>query len=184
MTGHAAQAGVLCLADFAADCRGLSPDAFRAAHGDLFFLHSGPLGKLNPAGEGQKTLAVEGHPTSPGVPMNPSADFVVFHVPPSRAGSAADDLVWIGRSEENNLVVPDASVSAIHAFLRIEPDGSVVMHDSGSRNGSRVDEEPVPAPGMGPPTALESGTRVVLGEVKLTFLHAAEFQDLVKRLLG
>ncbi|HOX47018.1 MAG TPA: FHA domain-containing protein [Myxococcota bacterium] len=171
-----------CLGDFAEDCRALSEEAFKARHGDLFFLHNGPLGKLNPAEEGQKTLAIEGRATSPGVPMNPSQDFVVFRVPPAPEGTR--DLIWIGRSEENELVIPDASVSAIHAFLRVDPSGRVLMHDSGSRNGSQVDDEPVPSPGMGPPAEIASGARVVLGEVKLTFLHAAEFQELVKRLLS
>jgi pSer/pThr/pTyr-binding forkhead associated (FHA) protein len=181
MTAQPSPARLTCLADFAEDSRALSADDFKARHGDLFFLHNGPLGKLNPAEEGQKTIALEGRATSPGVPMNPSSDFVVFRALPSPEG--ARDLIWIGRSEENELVIPDASVSAIHAFLRVDPSGRVLVHDSGSRNGTQVDDEPVPSPGMGPPAEISSGARVILGEVKLTFLHAAEFQELVKRLL-
>jgi hypothetical protein len=184
MNEQAVPSSITNLGDYQIDCRELDEAAFKERHGDLFFLHHGPIGKLNQAGDGQRTIALEGRGTSPGVPLDPRADFVVFRVPPKRQGALGDDLLWLGRSEENDVVIPDVSVSAIHAFLRLDPDGRVLMHDSGSRNGTQVEDEPVPSPGMGAPAVLESGARLVVGEVKLTFLRAAEFRSLIQQLLG
>lgn len=169
------------LGSFLEDCHRLDEPAFRARHGDLFFLHHGPLSKLRKASSASATRDSEGTPTLPAKPINPMADSVVFRVPLQL--QVSDDLIWIGRSDQNDLVLPDSTVSAIHAFLRRDPDGRVIMHDSNSRNGTMVEGKPVASPGEGPPATLESGHLVLLGNVKLTFLHAAELMSLVKQLL-
>src|SRR4051794_3146829 len=63
--------------------------------------------------------------------------------------------VRIGRARENDIQIIDASVSRVHAIIRIEESG-VSIEDQGSANGTRVRG-----------AAIESGkpVPVVLGEV-------------------
>jgi FHA domain len=42
----------------------------------------------------------------------------------------------IGRALDNDLVIDDPHCAAHHALLRIEPDGSAVLQDLGTRNGT------------------------------------------------
>ena len=60
----------------------------------------------------------------------------------------------IGRSEQNDLRLDDASVSRYHAFLR-RVDGRYLLSDVGSQNGTFVNGRRVHAP-----SALQSGDRI------------------------
>ncbi len=73
-------------------------------------------------------------------------------------------VVHIGRAEENELVLPHATVSARHARLTRRDDGTVWVEDLGSTNGTYVDGERV-----GPRGApARTGQRVGIGAVALT----------------
>jgi len=69
----------------------------------------------------------------------------------------------IGRGEQNDLRLNDASVSRYHAFLR-RVDGRYLLSDVGSQNGTFVNGRQVHAP-----SALESGDRIRAGTTELTF---------------
>jgi adenylate cyclase len=69
----------------------------------------------------------------------------------------------IGRGEQNDLRLNDASVSRHHAFLR-RVDGRYLLSDVGSQNGTFVNGRQVHAP-----SALESGDRIRAGTTELTF---------------
>ncbi|MDH6574508.1 FHA domain-containing protein [Kitasatospora sp. MAP5-34] len=49
----------------------------------------------------------------------------------------------IGRATDNDLVVPDLSVSRYHAELRARPDGRYEIVDTGSHNGTYLNGQPV-----------------------------------------
>ncbi|MFI8520654.1 FHA domain-containing protein [Streptomyces sp. NPDC085481] len=51
--------------------------------------------------------------------------------------------VRIGRAPDNDLVVDDLTVSRRHAELRAEADGTYVIHDLGSHNGTFLNGSPV-----------------------------------------
>jgi pSer/pThr/pTyr-binding forkhead associated (FHA) protein len=72
-------------------------------------------------------------------------------------------VVNIGRGEYNDVVLPDASISADHAKLQLK-EGIWVLTDLGSTNGSRVDGQPVRGD-----IGLSPGAELVLGEVVLLF---------------
>jgi cytochrome P450 / NADPH-cytochrome P450 reductase len=61
---------------------------------------------------------------------------------PGPERSLADQTVRIGRAPDNDLVVPDPSVSSYHAELRTVPDGYQIA-DLGSLNGTFVNERRV-----------------------------------------
>jgi hypothetical protein len=181
---HEGHAELMQLGDFAEDAGKLSPEVFGQRHGEAFLLHHGPLHKLNVQPGLGGTLANEGENTRPGVPFNPGADFLVFPVRRVRPATPEDDLTWVGRSEDNDVVIPDASVSAVHAMLKRGGSGEYLLQDMGSMNGTFVNDDPVPAQGMGAATRIDSGARIRLGSVDLTFLEAPEFLSLVTRLMA
>lgn len=47
----------------------------------------------------------------------------------------------VGRTKENDLTIDDSSVSKFHASLLLNADGKVVVADTGSTNGTFVDDE-------------------------------------------
>ncbi len=95
-----------------------------------------------------------------------SGDALALEVTP-RAGRARFEGVRLGRGPEHDLVVDDGTLSRAHLLLRLE-DGRWSLEDLRSSNGTRVDGLPVD----GKPVALESGTRIEAGSVRLTFYDA------------
>ena len=75
-------------------------------------------------------------------------------------------ITSIGRALENDIVIPDARVSRFHAELRRE-DGSFVLRDLGSTNGTRVGDESIDQ------KRLRDGETISLGGVLLTFRETA-----------
>src|SRR5258707_7875561 len=69
----------------------------------------------------------------------------------------------IGRSEQNDLRLNDASVSRYHAFLR-RVDGRYLLSDVGSQTGTFVNGRRVHAP-----IALPSGARIRARTTEVTF---------------
>jgi hypothetical protein len=168
------------------DSRRLGAEDFGRQHGEAFLVHHGPMGKFEQLDDLKSTMKMEGGSkgavTSSDVPFNPKKDFAVFPVRHGAAGASEEDLIWLGRSEENDVVIPDESVSAVHAFIRKGEGGGLFLQDMNSMNGSFLNNETVPPQGMGEPVELESGARVRFGTVKLTFLKTPEFLSLVTQL--
>jgi pSer/pThr/pTyr-binding forkhead associated (FHA) protein len=76
----------------------------------------------------------------------------------------ANDVVRVGRSPANDIVLDDASVSRRHALLARRGEATFVLDDrslNGTRvNGERVSEAP-----------LRDGDTVVLGHISLRYLE-------------
>ena len=75
--------------------------------------------------------------------------------------------VTIGRTPENDIHLPDPSVSRRHALLYVE-DGKAVLEDLGSRNGTFLNEIRVDK------ALLSSGDTLRLGKVTTGFLQEEE----------
>lgn len=80
---------------------------------------------------------------------------------------------FIGRSEQNDIVLPDPSkaVSRQHAELRYE-DGSFAIVDLNSQNGVWLGDERVEH------AALQPGDEVIIGGFRLVWIPEAEVADL------
>ncbi len=76
-------------------------------------------------------------------------------------------ILRIGRGSDNDVVLPDFSVSRRHAEIRNESSGFVI-HDIGSTNGVEVNGERVRA------HLLERGDRIKLGVFQLTVVPTPE----------
>lgn len=71
--------------------------------------------------------------------------------------------ISIGRAENNDLIVPDPSVSRNHAILRITNDYSRVFITDLSTHGTEVSGKPVPK-GRGTGFTIESGDTIKMGD--------------------
>lgn len=167
------------LGDFDRDARRLDASHFRDQHGDAFLVHYGSLsGFASSSGTTMVTsvLALRGE-----APWH--YDYFVFPLrKPTFVGGAADDVSRVGRGVDNDVTIPDPSLSKIHAYLTRRPSGLWTIEDAGSTNGTSVDGKLVGRRGASAPTQLHPGVRITFGLVELTFLLAEEFRSLVKRL--
>jgi hypothetical protein len=91
--------------------------------------------------------------------------------------NAFKERVTIGRTNNNDVVLEDASVSRFHAYFE-QADGQWVVVDAGSRNGSFISGKKLPGR---TPTPLFNGMVLRIGTVKLTFLSSAGFVELLER---
>src|SRR5262245_22257230 len=148
----------LPLTDLSRAARELPPPDFAARYGAAFLVHHGPLRPSIPEADG-RTIAVEttASPTA-AVRRTKAADFVVFPLL-SSGRSAFAGYVWVGRAVNNDVVIVDGTISEAHAYFQHRPTGWCVQ-DAGSKNGTFVDDEVVPAQKAGPPVAIVSGSRV------------------------
>lgn len=99
-----------------------------------------------------------------------------------RNGKSASHLITLGRAPDNDVVVPDVSISRFHAFVKEGSGGRWLMQDAGSTNGTTVNGTSVPRQGHGPPSELASGDDVRLGQVELTFLDTEALVSFALRL--
>jgi hypothetical protein len=159
--------------------RELDLESFRAQHGDAFFVHYGTLSGF--ATTLSSTVVHDILKLRGETPWQ--YDYFVFPLrKPKLTGSVADHVIRVGRSADNDVVIPEESLSKVHAYLTRRPSGVWTLEDADSTNGTFVDDVPVPVRGQGEPIALAPGARVVMAAIELTFLHAEEFRALVKRL--
>jgi hypothetical protein len=120
---------------------------------------------------------VEDVPTHIGSNAATPAPVVGDHeIYPLRAG-AGSDVVTLGRTAGNDIVVPDVTVSRRHATFR-ERDGRWVVQDAGSKNGTRVDGSRL-EPEIEQP--LRAGARVRVGDVETRFYPAPDLFELLQR---
>lgn len=82
-----------------------------------------------------------------------------------------DDSSTIGRGSSSTVPIDDTLVSRTHVTIQREPDGSYVLHDLGSRNGTlingkRVQREP-----------LRFGDRIQVGQTLFLFTHIDPLED-------
>ena len=87
-----------------------------------------------------------------------------------KPGASFPDRITIGRTPNNDIVITDASISRLHAYVK--SDGrSWLVADAGSKNGSWLDRITLDAR-----KERKLGTRMVLrlGDVDLTFYLAED----------
>ena len=102
--------------------------------------------------------------------MESTANLSLLVYPVRRNGHSAGHLITVGRAPDNDVVVPDSSISRFHAYVKEGANRQWLIQDAGSTNGTTVNGHSVPRQGSGSPIELSSGDDVRLGQVELTFL--------------
>jgi len=86
--------------------------------------------------------------------------------------------ITLGRSRSCQVRIGDASVSKVHAsIVRDVRSGQYLVFDEGSRNGTRLDGQPLPPRA---PTALWSGAYLTLGRMAFVFLEPQALRTLAR----
>ena len=87
------------------------------------------------------------------------------------------DMITVGRTRNNDLVLTDVQVSKFHAYFRAH-GRDMELVDAGSINGTRVGEDALPPKGTG--RVVRLGDRVRFGHLEFTFLDAGGCWDTIK----
>jgi hypothetical protein len=90
-----------------------------------------------------------------------------------KPGASFADRITIGRTHNNDIEIPDHSVSRFHAYVR-QADTGWMIADAGSKNGSWLRDSALEARRE---QALLSRAVLRLGEVELTFYVANDLFD-------
>jgi S1-C subfamily serine protease len=85
-----------------------------------------------------------------------------------QAAHVAGDRFLVGRGSDCELTLADGEASRRHALLRPQADGTVVLEDLGSTNGTFVNGRRISGP-----VTLRGGERVRIGDTELNFLDGA-----------
>ena len=82
----------------------------------------------------------------------------------------------VGRTKENNIVLDDTSVSKMHASLLLNADGKLVVADTGSTNGTFLNDERI---AYGKAIEIFSGDKLKFGavDVAIQFTPAAAAKE-------
>jgi hypothetical protein len=88
------------------------------------------------------------------------------------------EMITVGRTANNDVVLPDATVSKFHAYFRTLPSGNLELVDAGSRNGTKVMGR-----ALQPKQSIEVnlGTRVRFGSIDLIVRSAGETWDGIRK---
>jgi len=100
--------------------------------------------------------------------------------PVSKAPHAPRGPISLGRSGENDVSIPEYSISKRHCFFEFEPAG-IKLTDCGSTNGSIIDDKRIES---GEATMIRDGSRIFLGRFAFVFHTATGFHAYVKSLIA
>jgi pSer/pThr/pTyr-binding forkhead associated (FHA) protein len=161
------------LAAFRRDARALSLEDFQDRHGNAFLMLTAAELR-RPDGPAMTEVNLAGFDDMPSE-RTAGLSQLVYRL--RRTGRSAGHLVTLGRTANNDVVVPDLSVSRFHAFAKEIDGGRITLQDAGSTNGTTVNSNSVPSQGNGPPVELKAGDNVRLGQVELTFMDGHAFAE-------
>lgn len=167
------------LRDLRIEARSQSPEEFEDRHGSAFLLLTATELSVP---KGPATTEVRLLMNGEEAPGASTANLSLLAFPVKRTGRSVGHLIAIGRASNNDVSIPDLSISRFHAFLKEGPDGGWLLQDAGSTNGTTVNGNHVPQQGHGPAVSLKAGDNVRLGQVELTFLGAREMHGFALKL--
>jgi len=168
--------------DFAPLCRDADLDSFREATADAFLVHRGLVRRLVvPQRQWQLTRSAQRIDVVPAL----AGGALVYPIKGKGVARRRRPGAWfatVGRADENEIVLPDLSVSMFHAVFRRGPRWQYLVSDAGSRNGTFVSGQPAPESEQGPGREVEPGVELRFGNMRLTFVLAAQLYRMARAL--
>jgi hypothetical protein len=83
-------------------------------------------------------------------------------------------MITVGRTNNNDIVIPDINISRFHAFFRVFPD-RVELADAGSQNGTFIDRKKLPPKGAA--QIIVPGEKIAFAHLEFSFLDAGATWD-------
>ena len=167
----------IALTDLMDDAHQLTSRAFEEKYGAAFLLQSTTPPEDENKALDATTLA-QGKAFAKNGSLLDSLVHPVRRVVTSRFGG---EYISVGRSDTNSIAINHTAVSKFHAFFLEKGQGAFAISDAGSKNGTFLNDEPVPNYREKNPPLVKPGDRVRFGDVKLTFMSADEIRTLAKR---
>jgi hypothetical protein len=159
---------------YLADAQSMGAEAFAERHGAAFLILTAAGLKANGSTTSTEVVLLD---EDEACERTEGVSVLVF--PIRRPDGRPAHLITSGRTSDNDIVIPDISISRLHAFFKRDRDGVFVIQDSGSTNGTTVNGSSVATKATGSPTRLQTGDSVRLGQMDLTFLEAGALRDFV-----
>jgi len=109
-----------------------------------------------------------------------TGDAFIAFLPVMKSARNEFNFIAIGRTGNNDVVIGDSTLSKFHAFIR-EENGTWLIVDAGSRNGTMVDGIKVPVRGSGMPLQLTllKPCEIRFGVVSTTLLPIANLRKFI-----
>jgi len=157
----------------------LDAESFGQKHGRAFLIHRSYSAAARKQDGRRLTVSAMTVRDAEGIPMVPEPDLIVFALRHGRHKQPGE-FISVGRSASNDVVIPFEPVTRFHALFSEDAAGRFFVLDAGSKNGTFVNESPVPQKGRGEPLEVKSGASIRLGPLSFTFLTAGSFHEFVK----
>lgn len=171
----------LALPEFWDSVRELAPEDFATAYPYPFLLELASLRDdemLDEAMGEEPTIAASSNSVA-GVPTKPWDQTRVVSVQKRRTTTPAGHIT-VGRSANNDIVVPSPLVSKLHAAFERNGD-EWRLFDVGSRNGTTIASQAMPP---NEPRAIDIGAEIGFGDTRFLFVPPLFFHHAVTTLLG
>jgi hypothetical protein len=121
----------------------------------------------------------DGSPVRPATASTRDRGLRPLVLPLRKSQATFPSMITVGRTDNNDLVVPDEQVSKFHAFFRVI-GAKVELSDAGSRNGTFVNARKLPAKGEAASLGLRD--RVSFGALEFNFFDAPGCWDFLHQL--
>jgi len=154
----------------------LGQQGFALSHGSPVLVGLGVMGELSEDGErgDAETFLAAIH----GMKEQRAIHRRVWEVKQRREGPGLK-YTRLGRSADNDMVLPDYAISLVHCGFDRNPDGHIVIFDLDSHNGTHVNSTRL-APFQELP--LSSEDEVILGRYLFEYLDTRTFLDRVENM--
>jgi hypothetical protein len=162
------------LKDFKAELGTVGDVVFKARYRTPVLIVVGKAAELvGDAGGMDKTMVAAKSPASKQATALVDRVFPVNKAPHGQRGP-----IMLGRSGDNDIAIPEYSISKRQCYFEFEPDG-IKIADCGSTNGTLVEDERIPPR---EPVKIKDGTKISLGRFAFVFHTANGFHAYVKSL--
>jgi hypothetical protein len=130
----------LTVGDLMGDAQALGRDRFVSRFAHAALIQMGVLGVMRDESTGFKTLEEPATGNSTPTDMRVMPEARVWFV--QKTQLTFPDKISVGRSRNNDITIPDANVSKLHAYLTPSGDGFSLV-DADSSNGTFVDSRKI-----------------------------------------
>jgi hypothetical protein len=169
--------------EFVQEAKSLSRTSFMRSHAEPFLLHSGTLqpGVEPQGGFETRAFAEAKRPAALSQALRDGRlDLAIGMAAPltKRAKNPFLDRIYVGRTANNDVVVPQTTVSKVHAYFTKKDDGAWYLVDCGSHNRTFIEEQEL---ARDQPHRLADGAAIAFGGYAVLFLESGHFYEVLRR---